>query len=87
MKNRRNYEIVGNNSASYNDKHPTNPIELHPIRRAIANTPKIADGKGGLHPDYAHIHYLRGMGGRSGKQEILANIHFYSDPLLKTLFS
>ena len=35
MKNSRNKRIVGNNTASYNDKHPTNPIIFGPIRKAI----------------------------------------------------
>lgn len=31
----RNHLITGRNSASYNDKHPENPIELRPIRDAL----------------------------------------------------
>lgn len=30
----RNKRITGNNSKSYNDKHPENPISLRPIRDA-----------------------------------------------------
>lgn len=30
--------IVGNNSASYNDKHPHNPIQLNPIGTALRMT-------------------------------------------------
>jgi len=36
--NKRNKMIVGNNSASYNDKHPINPIQLNPIGRALRMT-------------------------------------------------
>lgn len=39
MKNKRNDQIVGRNSASYNDKHPENPIELRPIRSACWRNP------------------------------------------------
>jgi hypothetical protein len=42
---KRNDKIVGNNSKSYNDKHPDNPIHLRPIRMAIAKTPKLQDDK------------------------------------------
>jgi hypothetical protein len=36
--NGRNKIIVGKNSASYNDKHPINPIQLNPIRTALRMT-------------------------------------------------
>jgi len=74
MKNQRNSQIVGNNSKSYDDKHPTNPIVLRPIRDAIANTPKIADEKGVLHPDCRRISCLRRAGGWMSKPEMLAEI-------------
>ena len=74
MMNQRNSQIVGNNSKSYDDKHPTNPIVLRPIRDAIANTPKIADKKGVLHPDYWRINHLRRIGGWMSKPEMLAEI-------------
>jgi hypothetical protein len=32
----RNTKIVGNNSKSYNDKHPKNPVSLRPIHDACA---------------------------------------------------
>lgn len=35
MKPNRQHLIVGRNSASYNDKHPENPIVLRPIRDAL----------------------------------------------------
>lgn len=31
----RNKVIVGKNSASYNDKHPHNPVQLRPVSRAL----------------------------------------------------
>lgn len=34
----RNTKIVGNNSKSYNDKHPNNPIVLRPIHDACKAT-------------------------------------------------
>ncbi len=36
----RNKQITGNNSKSYNDKHPENPISLRPIRDACKATIK-----------------------------------------------
>jgi hypothetical protein len=36
----RNAKIVANNSKSYNDKHPANPIALRPIHDACAATHK-----------------------------------------------
>ena len=74
MMNQRNSQIVGNNSKSYDDKHPTNPIVLRPIRDAIANTPKIADKKGRVHSDYRRINHLRRIGGWMSKPEMLAEI-------------
>lgn len=38
LPNNRNKIIVGKNSASYNDKHPHNPIQLQPISRALRMT-------------------------------------------------
>jgi hypothetical protein len=72
MKNNRNAQIVGNNSKSYNDKHPDNPIHLRPIRQAIANLPKVKDDKGQLHPDYKAIRELRSFGSVAhiGKQHL-----------------
>jgi hypothetical protein len=58
----RNAKIVGNNSKSYNDKHPENPVSLRPIHDAIENTPKILDAKYRLVPDIKHIAYLRSLG-------------------------
>jgi hypothetical protein len=57
-KNNRNKEIVGNNSKSYNDKHPENPVSLRPIHDAVQNTPKILDAKFRLVPDTKRIRYL-----------------------------
>lgn len=38
---KRNKQIVGNNSKSYNDKHPDNPVSLRPIHDALrANAAK-----------------------------------------------
>jgi len=31
----RNANVVGNNSKSYNDKHPENPVSLRPIHDAL----------------------------------------------------
>ena len=59
---KRNNKIVGNNSKSYNDKHPDNPIHLRPIRMLIAKTPELQDDKGGLHPDHKAIRELRSLG-------------------------
>ena len=72
MKNKRNEQIVGNNSKSYNDKHPDNPIHLRPIRAAIAKVPKVADDKGQLHPNYKAIREIRSYGSASwvGKQDM-----------------
>jgi len=39
MKNNRNNQRVGKNSASYNDKHPHNPVQLKPIRAAKKRHP------------------------------------------------
>jgi len=38
----RNAKIVGNNSKSYDNKHPENPIALRPIRDACKATHKDA---------------------------------------------
>jgi len=69
---KRNDKIVGNNSKSYNDKHPDNPIHLRPIRQAIANVPKVKDDKGQLHPNYKAIREIRALGSMSwvGKQDL-----------------
>ena len=32
---KRNATIVGSNCASYDDKHPENPVSLRPIHRAL----------------------------------------------------
>jgi hypothetical protein len=42
----RNKIIVGNNSKSYNDKHPENPISLRPIRDAVLSMPMVKDKDG-----------------------------------------
>jgi hypothetical protein len=55
---KRNAMIVGNNSKSYNDKHPENPVSLRPIHDAVKKTPKILDEKMRLVPDVARINYL-----------------------------
>lgn len=45
-----NKQIVGNNSKSYNDKHPENPISLRPIRDACKATGKYEhELRGRLH--------------------------------------
>ncbi len=36
----RNAKVVGNNSKSYNDKHPENPVSLRPIHDALRATKK-----------------------------------------------
>lgn len=36
----RNDKVVGNNSKSYNDKHPENPVSLRPIHDACKATHK-----------------------------------------------
>jgi len=59
---RRNKQIVGNNSKSYNDKHPENPISLRPVRNAIQKMPRIADEKGQLHFDHSRADELRLVG-------------------------
>lgn len=57
----RNKQIVGNNSNSYNDKHPENPVSLRPIRDAVANTPKVLE-KNRLVPDVKRISFLYSLG-------------------------
>ena len=36
----RNAKVVGNNSKSYNDKHPENPVSLRPLHDACKATHK-----------------------------------------------
>ena len=49
--NKRNSRIVGHNSKSYNDKHPTNPVALRPIHDACMRVPKLFDPIGFAYPD------------------------------------
>lgn len=58
MKNNRNAQVVGHNSKSYNDKHPSNPVSLRPIRDAVRNTPYILDKKHRLVPNMKRIREL-----------------------------
>jgi hypothetical protein len=56
----RNAGVVGNNSKSYNDKHPENPVSLRPLHDAllVANVRwlrvKLRAMKNWSRPDIAH---------------------------------
>jgi hypothetical protein len=70
--NKRNDQVVGNNSKSYSEKHPEHPIHLRPIREAIQQVPKIKDEKGRLYPNHKEIGRLRKLGSTPwfGKQDM-----------------
>lgn len=57
----RNAKIVGNNSKSYDDKHPNNPVSLRPIHEAVMNTPKLFVG-GRFVPNVKRINFLYSLG-------------------------
>ena len=69
MKNKRNSQIVGKNCASYNDKHPENPIILRPIRAAVA---KVSDKKIAL--NMRHLTYL----GKQDLMEVLSDVNNFA---------
>ena len=68
----RNAMIVGNNSKSYNDKHPENPVSLRPVHDAIAKVPKLVDTKGFEHPNLKVISALRRLGFVSSRPQLRA---------------
>jgi hypothetical protein len=69
---KRNAQIVGNNSKSYNDKHPENPVSLRPVHDAIANVPKLVDTKGFAYPNKKVIGALRRLGFVSARPQLRA---------------
>lgn len=67
----RNKRIVGNNSASYDAKHPCNPVRLRPIHDAIQQVPKYSDCRTAA--------FFRRTGSRASRRSIAHGLqHFFS---------
>lgn len=59
MKNLRNARIVGKNSASYDAKHPENPVVYHEVRAAKKRAIKLDFYGKRIVPDYKKLNVIR----------------------------